>query len=354
MQPYFSILIPSYNRPYFISKCLDSIIENKFNDYEVIISDDKSPQRKEVTEAVAPYVTNKSIKYFSQETNLGQPDNQNFLVNQANGKYDIIIGDDDKLYPGALQELYNSIEENPGHDLYVFGYTIIDENGIVLYSRKVPDSFVLRRDDHRLCKDFFIADIFPFWFFHPSVFCCPKKTRTDSLSYNNEVGTGEDYLFLFDILNKGKSIFVINKKLFFWRKNQNQNSTFQKNLSSDNFNNLLTRRNIYYHLLTRTDLYEPIRKLINTTKYRHEFLYNPLTSDNKIDDTFLKKIKLENQHVLEFKRYLRNARFFKINMWLYLFRILKYIRIVGIIGFAEITIELLQRMRYRVLIKNGK
>jgi len=43
--PFFSILIPAYNRPEELRQCIGSIISGSFKDYEIIVSDDNSPKK---------------------------------------------------------------------------------------------------------------------------------------------------------------------------------------------------------------------------------------------------------------------------------------------------------------------
>ena len=61
--PFFSILIPSYNRPEYITKNIDSILANSFDDYEIVISDDNSPKSAEIEEVLQPYLKEDKIRY---------------------------------------------------------------------------------------------------------------------------------------------------------------------------------------------------------------------------------------------------------------------------------------------------
>ena len=47
MQPFFSILIPAYNRPEELKVLIDSIVNQSFNDYEILVSDDCSPKKSD-------------------------------------------------------------------------------------------------------------------------------------------------------------------------------------------------------------------------------------------------------------------------------------------------------------------
>ena len=45
-KPFFSILVPSYNRPFELKRCVDSVLRSSFNNFEIIVSDDNSPLRE--------------------------------------------------------------------------------------------------------------------------------------------------------------------------------------------------------------------------------------------------------------------------------------------------------------------
>ena len=103
--PYFSVLIASYNRPASIVKCLESVFANQGEDFEVIISDDASPEGDAVPEAIRAFLAEPNVRFFRQGVNLGEPANRNFMVSQARGRFNIIVCDDDSLFPHTLRTL---------------------------------------------------------------------------------------------------------------------------------------------------------------------------------------------------------------------------------------------------------
>ncbi len=64
--PFFSILIPSYNRPEYITKSIESILDNDFDDYEIIISDDNSPKIDEIEKSIKKYLEFENVHFFKQ------------------------------------------------------------------------------------------------------------------------------------------------------------------------------------------------------------------------------------------------------------------------------------------------
>ena len=344
--PYFSVLIPSYNRPEYIAKCIESILDNDFDDYEIIISDDNSPKVDEIEESIKPYLGFENVHFFKQNNNLKEPGNKNFLIGQAKGAYNIIIGDDDKLYPDSLRKIKESIDKHPMYDLYAFGYTIIDENDKFYYSRHASKEIKVSLAYLGLVRQLFISDVFPLWLYHPATYCC-KNGLEKEIPYSKDAGIGEDLLFLFDFINNGKKMFVIPESLFFWRKIQNQGTEGQKNQSLGDFSNVQARKNIYYHLLGRKDLNPYIANLTSEFQYRKRFLYNSILADRATNKDMILSLNLDDTHFHEFEKYSNKANYFDIHYKPYIKRSLDFIHLFGVEGLFQIGIVSFQRLKYK-------
>lgn len=124
----FSILIPTY-KSQFLSDAIESCLQQTYNDYEIIIVDDASPEN--ISEVVNKY-EDKRIKYFRNEKNCGAinvVDNWNICLSHATGDYVICIGDDDMLLPNCLDEYNKLIDKYPNLGVYHAWTEIIDEEG---------------------------------------------------------------------------------------------------------------------------------------------------------------------------------------------------------------------------------
>ena len=110
--PYFSIIIPAYNRAHLIGKPLDSILVQEFSDFEVIVVDDGS---KDATRDVIMGYQNKDarVRYIYQENaERGAARNNGFK--HAKGKYVIFFDSDDQMLPDHLSVLKEVIDRYPG------------------------------------------------------------------------------------------------------------------------------------------------------------------------------------------------------------------------------------------------
>lgn len=139
MSPLISITIPSFKIK-FLKEAIESILAQTYNNWELIIVDDASP---EDIKSVVDKFDDKRIKYFRNEKNCGAidvVDNWNICLKHCSGEYVICMGDDDMLTPNCLEEYRKLIDKYPGLHVYHAMTDVIDENGNVIgHQRKRPE-----------------------------------------------------------------------------------------------------------------------------------------------------------------------------------------------------------------------
>ena len=103
--------MPVYNGEPFIREALDSLLEQTFTDYELIISDNASTDN---TETICREYAAKDlrIKYIRQLVNKGATENFRLLVDQASAEYFMWSAADDKIAPEFLRVVYETISSN--------------------------------------------------------------------------------------------------------------------------------------------------------------------------------------------------------------------------------------------------
>lgn len=84
--PVVSVGLPVYNGARFLSTAIDSLLSQSFTDLELIISDNASNDHtREICERYAE--RDRRVRYFRQSANIGAPENWNFVVHQARGRF---------------------------------------------------------------------------------------------------------------------------------------------------------------------------------------------------------------------------------------------------------------------------
>lgn len=129
--PLLSICIPAYNRPTWLRRGLESIAESWGEGVEVIITDDSDhPGAEEIVKEV---LGSRHYHYEYHGWALGMAQNWNRAVSLAQGKYVMILHDDDFFLPGGVGRLLEVLRENGDrHPVILCGVLVVDEGELVM------------------------------------------------------------------------------------------------------------------------------------------------------------------------------------------------------------------------------
>ena len=117
--PKVSVLIPCYNYARFLDEAIQSILNQTFTDYEVIIVDNNSTDNTE--EVVRKYLTYTHISYYKNPVNIGLVGNFNKSLEYAKGEYIKFLFADDKLEPTLLEKFVSVMDSYPTVSLVTSG-----------------------------------------------------------------------------------------------------------------------------------------------------------------------------------------------------------------------------------------
>jgi glycosyltransferase involved in cell wall biosynthesis len=109
--PKVSVLIPTYNYAHFLDETIQSVLNQTYNDYELIIVDNKSTD--DTLEVVDKYLGDRRIHFYQNATNLGLSGNWNKCLEYATGEYIKFLCADDKFHPEMLRKFVSVMDENP-------------------------------------------------------------------------------------------------------------------------------------------------------------------------------------------------------------------------------------------------
>ena len=108
--PEISVIIPVYKCEQYLEACVDSILNQTFSDFEIILVDDGSPDSSgKICDALAE--KHNKILVLHQE-NQGQAAARNNGVKIAHGEWLHFVDCDDSLHPQMLESLYNAVSED--------------------------------------------------------------------------------------------------------------------------------------------------------------------------------------------------------------------------------------------------
>lgn len=126
-RPFFSVIMPVYNRAPLVGRALRSCLAQSFADFEVVAVDDGSSDGS--ADAVRA-IDDPRIQLIIHERNLGRCPSRNTAMAAARGTWFVFLDSDDELLPGALQTIHDDAVGAPP-DVNGLRYACIDEHGAI-------------------------------------------------------------------------------------------------------------------------------------------------------------------------------------------------------------------------------
>ena len=123
--PFFTVIIPLYNKEIYVEKALQSIFNQTFKDFEILIVNDASTD--ESVKKVIPFVSEK-IKLIHHSQNLGLSAARNTGIKNANSNYITYLDADDTWKPTFLETIYRLINNFPEAQIFATNYVEVYNN----------------------------------------------------------------------------------------------------------------------------------------------------------------------------------------------------------------------------------
>lgn len=130
-----SVIVPVYNVSSYIADCLESLRRQTFENFEVLIVNDGSPDNSE--EIIKPFLKDKRFRYLKKK-NGGLSSARNYGIKHVSGDFISFVDGDDSVSPTYLEELYNTIIDNET-DIAVCGF-------LRVYPNKIKENIVSETD----------------------------------------------------------------------------------------------------------------------------------------------------------------------------------------------------------------
>lgn len=123
-----SIIIPAYNHQNFIGAAIESVLQQSYKNFELIIIDDHSSDQ---TVKVITQYDDPRLKFSEHTTNMGASDTINEGIQRARGDFVTILNSDDIFLPNRLERLLE-IAEQESAEFIATDVELIDKNGLVI------------------------------------------------------------------------------------------------------------------------------------------------------------------------------------------------------------------------------
>ncbi len=135
MTPTVSVIIPSYNHERYVRQCIQSVLDQTFQDFEIVITDDGSSDN---TVDVIKSFTDSRIRLFEHRRNKGASTAANNCILNSHGKYIAMLSSDDVWYPEKLALQVGYLDDHPGVAAVFGRVDWINENGSLIADKGYP------------------------------------------------------------------------------------------------------------------------------------------------------------------------------------------------------------------------
>lgn len=281
--PKFSIIVPVYNVEKYIKKCIDSILEQTFKDYEVIVVNDGTKDKS--IERIQDY----PVKIITQE-NKGLSEARNFGVMHTTGEYILFVDSDDSIEKDLLQNIYQVLDNKPDvvryqiRNVYDNGITedyqeegFINKTGVDAFTEICKYHFVETACCYAIKRDYYIKHQFSFKrnTYHEDFGLIPlvimKANCVNSISY-----IGYNYMQRMGSIMNNNDYSKTKKKVedvyehYLWLKQEIEKT----NLDATIFKSFLANSVIRKSLELNASDYKQMRKKLKQQKVYQDLLEN--------------------------------------------------------------------------------
>lgn len=293
-----TIIVPVYNVEKYLNKCIDSILSQTFNNFELILIDDGSTDSS--GNICDEYLNkDKRVKVIHKE-NGGVSSARNAGLDIAKGKYISFVDSDDYISDYYIEKLYNNIKDNNA-DISICGcngFLKEKENNL---NNIIYDIDILESKD-ALLKLYNVNTRFIYVTVYLKMY---KKSLFDNIRF--PLGKiNEDSFIIYKLYLKSNKIIYNNSKLYFYR--NRQGSIMRQKFTKRNFDDLeaLEEQIDYFR---RKEYYDLEKASIKYYCYHLKGFYRKF----KEDKSNIKEINMIKDKHKNIKNYIKDKEYYSID-----------------------------------------
>lgn len=288
----FSIIIPVYKVEKYLSRCIESVQNQSYQDYEVILVDDGSPDN---CPKMCDDIAKTDCRYkVIHKANQGLGYARNSGMELATGDYLVFIDSDDYIARTALDDIYECITRESLPDVCVFGNIMVDKNGVkveksktingVFREKEVSEKVLPKAFSHSMRLPYDEYGIGSAW---GAVYNRQFLLKHQIKFLSERECLSEDLLFSIEICLRARSIAFMDKNLYYYCEN---GASLSHSYRTDRLNKSLFLYNYMNTIIEKNEL--PLE-----VKYRlmdNLFINLIICIKQEIHSNFKYKIKRKN------------------------------------------------------------
>jgi glycosyltransferase involved in cell wall biosynthesis len=290
-----TVLIPTYKRPEKLKRAVESVLNQSYQDFNIVISDNASGDETE--SVVNSLIKNDNrIEYYKQYVNIGMNPNFNFLVSKVTTPFFCLLSDDDYYLPTFFEDAIKGFTNFPNAMFSVLSGPAITEKKTLIYNQldKWPREGFYNHGDPTVLKLVTSGQ-------HPIISACLfRKEISSDFYFEPRVGFQSDLPIL--IILTSKYCFTLSKKNGMYFIIHSSNLSAKKMTLSEEFSSKL---GIWNYVLSDSSLDERSKIFLNLAKER-SYIKTLLKAVAKKDDKLIDVIyeQLTRSNVLQTRLFL--------------------------------------------------
>ena len=158
--PFFSVLIPTKNRSHLVGFAIQSVLEQSFGDFEIIVSDNDDSET--LTRDVVASFSDPRIKYYRTSGSLSMPDNWEFALSKSVGHYITVLEDKQAFYPNALEVIHKCASSEDAKVITWLTDSLDDSNKHPVFIRRYGENTVSKNSSDEILRCF-VENTTYFW-----------------------------------------------------------------------------------------------------------------------------------------------------------------------------------------------
>ena len=248
--PAVSIIVPVYNAEDYLGRCVDSILGQEFQDFELLLVNDGSTDSS--GKICDDYAAKDKRVYVIHKNNTGVSDTRNMAISHAKGKYLQFVDSDDWLTPDATKLMVRSAEENHCDMVITDFYRVAGER--VSHKGDIEEDGVMDQETFAACmmenpSDFYYGVLWNKLYRREIV-------ERYHLRMDEEISWCEDFMFNLEYIRHAKSFYALRTPVYYYLKRKGSLVTQGMNISKTVKMKLMVfeyYNNFYQHVLDEED-----------------------------------------------------------------------------------------------------
>ena len=195
----FTVIIPTYNRAHIICETIESVLNQTYSDFEIIIIDNFSTDN--TIEILEKYKSDKRIRLIVSDKNYERSRSRNVGIEFAKGNFLSFLDSDDLMGPDCLKDAHEYILKHKNVKIFHNKYLFCDQNKKII--KTYQDKINYELPFNSILKGNFLACI--------GVFICQDIYKNFLFLEDKAIIGSEDWLFWIQIIAHSRQIGHIDK-----------------------------------------------------------------------------------------------------------------------------------------------